>query len=63
MTILFFFPLPSPLSYIKYWLDQKVHLGFPITSYRRAQMNFLVKPKSGNENSIVRVSELSSIAS
>ena len=27
--------------YAKYWADQKFHLGFPKTSYRKTWMNFL----------------------
>ena len=30
-----------------YWVGQKVHQGFPVTSYKKAQMNFLANPIQG----------------
>ena len=30
-----------------YWVGQKVHQGFPVTSYEKAQMNFLANPIQG----------------
>ena len=32
----------------KYWVDRKVHLGFPIRCYGKTPINFLAKPIPGN---------------
>ena len=32
--------------YDKYWVGQKVHLGFSVTSYGKTRTNFLANPVS-----------------
>ena len=40
-----------------YWVGQKVCLGFSITSYKKAQMNFLANPILSVESEAISIYE------
>ena len=38
---------------ITYWVGQKVHSGFSVTSYGKIQMDFLANPVQGNPHKVI----------